>query len=232
MGLIYNYPYDNDVQDSDAWIGTNQPNRKTKQYTALAVANYLNTQGKISIAGQMTYKFVTSPYVDPGTIAFPAGGGSGTNFSAITTLVIADTDLGSQNVVNFLTYLVGGTILIVHQQDISVFGHYTVDSYSTTATPGFHVFTLTQLGSAGAIEANEVYDIASFFTAETGDKNYIFTQIAAAATWNVTHNLNKYPSVSVVDSGNNWVVGDVEYINENQLTITFNAAFSGKAYLN
>jgi hypothetical protein len=28
------------------------------------------------------------------------------------------------------------------------------------------------------------------------------------------------------------VVGDVEYIDENNLTITFNASFSGKAYIN
>ena len=232
MAIIYTYPYDNDIQDDDAWIGTNRPNRKTKQYTALALANYLNTQGKISIAGQMAYKFIGSPYTEPGTIAFPAGGGDGTDFSAITTLVISDFDLSSQNVVDFVNYLVGGTILIVHQQDISTFGHYTIDSYTASGTPDFHIFNLTMLGSSGSIQINEVYDIASFFTAETADKHYTYTQVAAATVWNITHNLKKKPSVSVVDSGENNVYGDIEYINDNQLTITFNAAFSGKAYLN
>lgn len=232
MAIIYTYPYDNDIQDNDAWIGTNRPNRKTKQYTALALANYLNTQGKISIAGQMAYKFVNSPYVDPGTIAFVGGGGDGTDFSVISQLVISDFDLSGQNVVEFVDYLVGGTVLIVHQQDISTFGHYTIGSYVVSGTPNFHILNLTMLGSSGSIETNEVYDIASFFTAETADKHYTFTQISASATWNVTHNLKKYPSVSVVDSAENNVYGDIEYINENQLTITFNAAFSGKAYLN
>ena len=64
------------------------------------------------------------------------------------------------------------------------------------------------------------------------DKHFVFNQVAAVSTWNITHNLDKYPSVSVVDSGNNLVIGDVEYINTNELTLTFNAAFSGKAYLN
>ena len=232
MAIIYTYPYDNDIQDDDAWIGTNRPNRRTKQYTALAVANYLNTQGKISIAGQMAYKFVNSPYGDPGTFALVGGGGDGTAFSAISQLVISDEDLSGQNVVDFVDYLVGGTILIVHQQDISTFGHYTIDSYTASGTPGFHIFELSVLGDSGTLSVNEVYDIASFFTAETADKHYTFTQIAAASTWNVTHNLKKKPSVSVVDSGDNIVYGDITYINENQLTITFTAAFSGKAYLN
>ena len=65
-----------------------------------------------------------------------------------------------------------------------------------------------------------------------GDKNYIHTQSSASATWTVTHNLNKFPSVTVVDSANNVVMGAVEMINLNSITITFTASFSGKAYIN
>jgi len=76
------------------------------------------------------------------------------------------------------------------------------------------------------------YDIAAFFTSAGSDKHYTFNQVSASSTWSITHNLNKKPSVSIVDSAENNVYGDIEYINENQLTITFNSAFSGKAYLN
>lgn len=65
-----------------------------------------------------------------------------------------------------------------------------------------------------------------------GDKTYVYTQNIAAATWVIQHNMYKYPSVSVVDSAENQVVGDVEYTTLNSLTITFTAPFSGKAYLN
>ena len=65
-----------------------------------------------------------------------------------------------------------------------------------------------------------------------GDLNYTHDQIASSKTWVVTHGLNKYPSVSVVDSAGSLVVGEVVYLNSNQLVLTFNAMFSGKAYLN
>lgn len=65
-----------------------------------------------------------------------------------------------------------------------------------------------------------------------GDKNYVFNQSSASSTWTINHTLNKFPSVEVVDSANDIVIGDVTYNSITQITITFTAAFSGKAYLN
>ena len=64
------------------------------------------------------------------------------------------------------------------------------------------------------------------------DKNYVHNQTTASDTWVINHNLNKYPAVSVIDSANNEVIGDIEYDNTNQVTITFTSAFKGKATLN
>lgn len=64
------------------------------------------------------------------------------------------------------------------------------------------------------------------------DKHHVHNQVAAASTWVILHNLGKHPSVTTIDSGNNTVIGDCEYNSNNQLTLTFSAAFSGKAYLN
>lgn len=64
------------------------------------------------------------------------------------------------------------------------------------------------------------------------DKNFVFTQSTATRAWYIVHNLNKYPSVVVVDTGGNTVIGDVEYIDTNVITVSFSAAFSGYAYLN
>lgn len=60
---------------------------------------------------------------------------------------------------------------------------------------------------------------------------YEFTQMIPQATWNVSHGLGYYPSVTVVDSAGSQVVGDVNYTDRNNLTITFSAGFAGKAYL-
>ena len=61
---------------------------------------------------------------------------------------------------------------------------------------------------------------------------YTHTQASASSTWTITHNLNCFPSVTVVDSANTVVVGDIEYISANVVRVTFVAAFGGKAYLN
>lgn len=65
-----------------------------------------------------------------------------------------------------------------------------------------------------------------------GDKEFVFTQSVASATWEIQHDMNKYPAVTVVDTGGNVVVGEVVYNDQDKITITFSAAFSGKAYLN
>jgi hypothetical protein len=60
---------------------------------------------------------------------------------------------------------------------------------------------------------------------------YVHTQASAATTWSITHNLKFYPNVSIVDSALSHVIGEVTYINENSLTVSFTSAFSGKAFL-
>lgn len=69
-------------------------------------------------------------------------------------------------------------------------------------------------------------------TDATGDLHFVHTQIAASTVWTINHNLGKRPSVMVVDSGDNEVVGDVHYVDANNLTISFTTAFGGKAFLN
>lgn len=64
------------------------------------------------------------------------------------------------------------------------------------------------------------------------DAHYVHDQMIALKTWIVQHNLNKYPSVSVVNSANDVVIGDIKYDTVNQLTLVFAAGFAGKAYLN
>ena len=77
---------------------------------------------------------------------------------------------------------------------------------------------------ATTVNTTSIYSIA--------DKNEVKTQLSNDTTWDFTHTLNKFPSVSVVDSGNNIIYGDVEYITTSRLKIHFSSAQSGKAYLN
>lgn len=233
MPIISSYPYDITIQDNDAWIGTDSVNRQTKQYTASAVANYLNINSKVSIGGQMVYKFSTIPLNEFGTFALPSGGGSGTGFSAISSLKISITEKSGQNVVEWLTYLVGDQILISSQDEISSFGHYTVLSYTIDPNQSnFYTLELAYVGGNGSIIADKYYDIVNFSLAGSTDKTYVFTQTVPSVTWTVQHNLGKFPSITVVDTGQSVVVGDYTYTDNNNVILNFSAQFAGKAYLN
>lgn len=65
-----------------------------------------------------------------------------------------------------------------------------------------------------------------------GDKNYIHVQNTPSATWSASHNLGKKPSVVVVDSADDVVYGEITYVDDNNVTLTFAGSFSGKAYFN
>lgn len=62
--------------------------------------------------------------------------------------------------------------------------------------------------------------------------SFTYNQTTASNTWSITHNMGKRPSVTVVNSAGQSVIGEVSYINVNQLTVQFKNPFKGKAYLN
>lgn len=64
------------------------------------------------------------------------------------------------------------------------------------------------------------------------DLNYVHDQPIPNNTWNITHNLGKYCSVTVVDSAGSYVLGDVSYIDTNNAVVSFTTSFSGKAFCN
>ena len=226
MAKISSYPQDINVQDTDAWIGTDSINRQTKQFSALAVAEYLNIKGKISISAQMVFKFEVNGAA-AGDFTGPA---NGTAFTAITTMQLSTTDVSGQNVVAFMTYLVGNNILISKQNAISTFGHYKIDSY--TAVGGFDTLNLTNLAGNGVLEDKAVYDFAVFTLSSQGAPTFEFDQGVPATTWNITHNLGKFPSITVIDTGDTVVTGEYTYTDNNNVVLNFSAAFAGKAYLN
>lgn len=64
------------------------------------------------------------------------------------------------------------------------------------------------------------------------DLHYRHVQSVPSATWIVLHNLGKRPSVSVVDSAGTNIVGNIDYVDDNNCTLNFSSSFSGEAYLN
>jgi len=229
MAIGNYYPISKTITDDDLFLGTQAGNNNTVNYTAQSIADYLNTNSKVSVGGQLSFKFVISTDV-PETISFNGGGGDGTPFSNITELIVSATDLSGANVTVFLDYLKGSDILLAQQNQPNSFGHYKVLDYTVTANPAFYTLDLQYIGGNASILENKNYDLVQFNI--DADKTYVYTQTSPSAFWDIQHNLNKFPSVSVVNVNNILMYGDVKYTDANNLTVTFSAGFSGKAYMN
>ena len=86
-----------------------------------------------------------------------------------------------------------------------------------------------QIFSTGiSVTWTSIEDIPTYNPFATYEKSFA----TAANQWEVTHSLNKKPSVTLVDEYDNIVYGAVEYVNLNVIRITFNTLTKGKVYLN
>ena len=116
------------------------------------------------------------------------------------------------------------------------------NTYVTVTTPsGNQVHVSEQTTNKVVVSGNTVAvtSVGTQGPAGAGDLNIVHTQGSAASTWQVSHNLGKYPSVTVVDSADNIVVGTVIYkdwsnntSSTSKLQIVFEGTFTGKAYIN
>jgi len=237
MARISTYAIDNNVTSQDKWIGTDSNGSVTKNFTPQGVADWINSANAVGIAGQINYKFqadLTGGRAS-GTVSFDAGGGDNTAFSAITTFKLSKYNSGEILILDFLNVLEDEYVLFCQTDNINNFGVYKItDITQDVDETNFYDVTLTLVASNGNLIDEKYYSLISwpYNAGETNDKHYTHNQNNASVTWNVTHNLSKRPSVSVVLSTGQQGVADVQYIDDNSLTITLVAAESGKAYLN
>lgn len=66
----------------------------------------------------------------------------------------------------------------------------------------------------------------------SSDKTYVYEQGVASREWVIQHGLGKKPSVTIVNSSDIQVLGDIIYVDNNTVKALFSTSFSGRAYLN
>lgn len=106
--------------------------------------------------------------------------------------------------------------------DISILG----SANSITTPSGPTGVTTTQRGPAGPQGLQGIQGPTGS-SAET----YVHNQGSPSDTWTINHNLGYFPNVSVVDSAGTVVEGDTAWPNAYTIVVSFESAFSGKAYL-
>ena len=60
---------------------------------------------------------------------------------------------------------------------------------------------------------------------------YVHEQLQPSSTWIVNHGMHKYPNITILDSNNRLVMGDIEYSSLDTVTLLFSESIAGKAHL-
>ena len=236
MTKISTYIVDEKVTALDKWIGSdaNMQNR-TKNFTPKKLAAYFNDDQVINIGVPLQYKYYTLEPLEPrpnGTLTFETEIGPTVNFSSVSTFLLSKYTTKQNIVSDFLNFLEGSKVLLFKSSNINLFGYYTITGIEPyDEDPNFFVVTVNYETGNGALEEDEDYMLSLVSLNESTDKTDVFVQSVPALLWTINHNLDKYPSVSVVNINNVLMYGDVTYIDKNNLQIEFSAEFSGKAYM-
>jgi hypothetical protein len=240
MAKISTYALDTDISGGDKLIGTDGgAGNATKNFTIDKVAEFLNKTKIETTSIRYKYQDVDAPQVirEPGTISFGSSLGPTVPFNSFNSMVLSGFTQQGMEVSSYYTApLIGSIVMISNAQNPSNWAVYkwlnSVDS--PEYGDDFYTISLDYVNGVGALAKNKDYFITmlTYDYEDFGDKTYNHQQAVPSAQWVVTHGLNKYPSVSVVDSAGSSVVGDVLYDSLNQVTITFSAPFSGNAFFN
>lgn len=233
MARISKYQFDQQVTKDDFVIGSDGQTRKTRNYKIEDIANFLGTQDVI-LGNKFSYIYdQQSAYTNlqPGKISFNNRNIVDTPFSSINIIYLNRYNNSGNDVYELLQKVkdVDSSLKLHNSINNTQFGIYKVQAVNILQNDVISLNVDARVEN-GTITGGEIVLIEPNFTILNA--TYEHTQIIASATWVVLHNLNKWPSVTVVDDGDNVVIGDIEYINENELLITFAYPFSGRAYLN
>ena len=238
MASISTYAIDQIITVRDKVIGTDSAGTITKNFDLGDIISFLNSSGLIE-SGNSHFKYdgqplSTSTRVD-GTISFDPPTLSSVSFSSISNLLITSKDVAGRDLSSYYDSLVDSRVIIQKSGDPSKFGIYNwLSSTSSSKFSNVHDISLTHVFGNSSLEneSNYLISLLQYDYLAATDKHFEFTQASPSITWTVNHDLNKFPSVTVVDSAGTQVFGDVDHTDNDNLTITFINQFSGKAYLN
>jgi hypothetical protein len=244
MARISTYPVDQNPEGSDILLGTDASggtdatkNFRISDISLILINDFLaNNSWTFNIDE-------ADAEMRKAQLFFAAGGGNNTSWANITTLRSVLLMGNNTNAQPYLQYLltndpitgqpvVNNLIKISDRNDLSSFGVFSFTSLTAVAgKTDIYDIGLTFIKGAGSIQKKHVYGI-NIDPSDATDKTFEFTQGVPSTTWNIQHNLNKFPSITVIDTADTVVTGQYTYIDNNNVTLTFSAGFAGKAYLN
>ena len=234
MARISTYNKAVPVVAEDKWIGSDSQNQmRTRNFTAQDVADFINKKG--GEAQNLRYTYNDTNVYKTGSIRFTNGGAANVLLNSITGFDVSvfETRSLTTNVGDFLlNALVNSEILLTDCNDISNWAIYTWNTAVLKGSTVEYQVGLTFKAGGGSLIAGEDYFI-SLLTNGSSISNFTIALDGNTLTYLITHNMNKYPAVSVFEAGtSNQVYGNVTYNNLNQCTISFSSLVTGTATFN
>ena len=233
MARISKYRFDQEVTSSDFVIGSDGQTRKTRNYLLSDLTDFFGKQDAIQ-GNKFAYIYKqTKNYVDllKGEISFNNKSEVNTTFSGVTTVYINRNNLSNNDIYAYLEELRtnDGVMYVFNGSNSTQFGIYRIQTINILSGDVIEM-NVDVLSSNGTITLDDTAVISVLYG--ENDKTFTHTQLSASSSWTVAHGLAKFPSVTVVDDGDNVIYGDVVYTDQNELTINFSSSVSGKAYIN
>jgi len=244
MARISTYENDLNINPDDKWIGTDADFLDaTKNFTAGAVAAWITRMNYVDNPfPRFTYKDMTLPANSPracGTISQDPAVGGVIAFATLTDFMISQSQKNRCTVDIsgfYVAPLQTSTVIITKCTDISQWAIYTWNTaIQDPVETEFWDINLTYKAGNGGFENDEDYFISLLDYGSTvpGDKNFVATLSPAATVFNVTHGLNKFSSVTIVDTNDEIVEAQVDFTSNNAVQITFSQTVNNyRAFFN
>jgi len=231
MPRISNINLDTTVEKTDKFLGSNSGGA-TKNFQLSDVSKFFKNTNAAGIAGQLTYQYKTSS-LSNGNMGVTFS--SGSTFQNATSLKVSKYIYGeTDSFENLLDIFASSKILVIDVEDQDNYGVYNTTTVTQDGSTDFYDIVISQEKANGSLTNEKFYAIISI--GGGSDKHSAFTDYyeenTATNPWVVTHGLNKFPSVTVVNRNGVEVYAKVTHDDENNVTITFAGDTAGKAYFN
>jgi len=230
MARISSYNQDTSVEGADALVGTSADGT-TKVYTLDSIGKYYIDNNVISVAGQQNFRFVDGVNdIGDGTFFIDGLNANGKAYGLLTSLSVSKYNTKSVLITNFLQKVFANKFRLSSVENPDSFADIEVSEIQNHPTqPAFFRVILGEIIGQGVLTKDDTYSLQAIAST---DAFYIHSQEVNSTVWEINHELNKNPSVSIVNSSDVQVVAEVEYVDVDNLIIRFVNSTSGKAYLN
>ena len=232
MPKIKDIQADINVSNNDKLLGTDISG-STRNYLISDISKFFKNTNAAGIAGQFTYQYKVGN-LNGGQMGVTFS--SGSTFQNATLLKVSKFIYGeTDSSENLLDIFASSKILVVDVEDQDNYGVYNTTTVTQVEDdPDFYNIAVSQEKANGSFTNEKFYAIISIGGGSDKHAKFesYYEENTATNPWVVTHGLNKFPSVTVVNRNGVEVYAKVTHDDENNVTITFSGDTAGKAYFN